>query len=175
MSYVYPIATWACEVWPYPKNVKDRLHTWYNRKMRSVCRVTLWDRHRMADVRSWLGARDIHETMRDRRLRYQGHVARYPDDRYVKITTWGTNEYRPTAETYGSAKSLRRQWNEDLRSTGATLEDCQNREAWKEIIARPPLPVRNPSQHQPAPIRAQAKAAGRIRSVRAIPRGNRGE
>ena len=104
--------------------------------------------------------------IRERRLRYIGHVARYPDDRHCKTIIWGTNEYRPRDIT-GHGSSIRGQWKEDLRGLDATPEDCQDREKWKTICSKEKLVPRPKAVHQPSEIRQLARNSGRTRAAAA--------
>jgi hypothetical protein len=163
MVFTYPIATYGAEAWIYTAQVKARLCSWYNRKMRTVCGVNLRDGHRSAELREWLGAKDIETLLRVRRLRCQGHTARLPDDRLPKIAMWGTDEFGQAGDR-GRASTLRKQWREDLASVGATLGDCADRERWKEIITKDPVPKARAAPHVARAIRIQAR--GRRRSGR---------
>ena len=150
--------------------VKNKISTWYNRKTRSLTRKTLHDMREEGlsheVLRGWLGARPILEMIRERRLRYIGHVARYPDDRLCKTIVWGTNELRRTDIT-GKGSSIRGQWKEDFRSLGATPDDCQDRDKWKVICSKEDLIPKPKAVHEPREIRQMAQASGRTRAAAA--------
>ncbi len=155
------MATCGPECWVHTPAVVARIQTWRNGKIRAMCGVTLRDGIRTAELRRRLGAKDIHDLLRIRRLRYQGHVARLPDDRPAKVAMWSADEFSRPGRL-ARPQTTRRQWKEDLESIGATLADCQDRDSWRGAIHRDPQPRASRATVVAREIRVLAR--GRVRS-----------
>jgi len=85
MTFIYPTLTYGCETWPLVKTGKiQMLKTWWHRQLRKCCGVTKWDRNTMEDIFKRTGAQPIEKLIDERRLRYLGHVMRYPQQRLTK-------------------------------------------------------------------------------------------
>ena len=82
---------YGCEVWPLKKKELRRLSTFYNRCVRSMCRVTMKQVfvHRIstADLLNRLGIQSLEYYYTTRLLRWAGHVARMPMSRAL-LTSW---------------------------------------------------------------------------------------
>jgi len=86
MTFIYPTLTYGCDTWPLTKTGKgfQALKTFWHKQLRKCCGVTKRDRWRMEDIFKRTGAQRIEDLVRERRLRYLGHVMRYPQTRLTK-------------------------------------------------------------------------------------------
>ena len=128
-AFVLPVATWACETWVQTQTTERALNTWYNKKLRRCLGVTKKNHIPTEEIYARTGGKELALTTRQRRLRYYGHAMRYPDSRWVKRVLG--------AEQQGKIPPNKRTWRrdiaKDLRKTGATPADCQDREKWKRV------------------------------------------
>ncbi len=86
MTFIYPTLTYGCETWPLTKSSDElsSLKTWWNKQLRKFCGVTKMDRIRTDDILKRTRAQCIWTLIRERRLRYVGHVYRFPQERLTK-------------------------------------------------------------------------------------------
>lgn len=69
----------------------------------------------------------------ERRFRYLGHCARYPNNRWVKIMlTGGVSGYADCKKT--PALSLQKQYLQDLKRLDASWDHCADRDIWRMRI-----------------------------------------
>ena len=75
----------------------------------------------------------------ERRLRYLGHIMRYPETRWVKFAL---EAERPTQDKTGKAKQCKKKMTQLLKKHKLTLKMTQNRDKWRaklqEIFHRDP-------------------------------------
>jgi len=86
MTFIYPTLTYACETWAIAKSGSGfrALKTWWHKQLRKFCGVTKEDRNRMEVIFKKTGAQSIYDLVRERRLRYVGHVMRFGQERFTK-------------------------------------------------------------------------------------------
>jgi hypothetical protein len=86
ITFIYPTLTYGCETWAISNAGEDlrRLKTWWHKQLRKCCGVTKRDRNRMELIFKKTGAQPIENLIKERRLRYVGHVMRYPKERITK-------------------------------------------------------------------------------------------
>ena len=99
--------------------------------MRRVRGVTKCHRLRSAKILKDLKARKLSDMVRERRMRYLGHVYRYPEERWAKIALSAT---RPGQQKKGRKDNWRKQMIQELRSLNIKITDAEDKELWKEIM-----------------------------------------
>ena len=82
---VYPVATWGAETWPDTAEVQDTLDIWFRNKLRRMLGVARLDHITNEDLYNRTISTPLPELVRERRLRYLGHIVRYPSQRWVRI------------------------------------------------------------------------------------------
>ena len=100
----------------------------------NACRirgVTKCHRLRSAKILKDLKARKLSDMVRERRMRYLGHVYRYPEERWAKIALSAT---RPGQQKKGRKDNWRKQMIQELRSLNIKITDAEDKELWKEIM-----------------------------------------
>ena len=83
-TFVYPVATWGCEVWTYTPSQEVEINAWLNNKLRIINGIRRSERLNNDRLHEMCRSRPFTEMLRARRLRYVGHIARYPEERWVK-------------------------------------------------------------------------------------------
>ena len=103
--------------------------------IRAIRGVTLRDRLRNDDIREQLGAMPtITEVIRERRLRWFGHVMRRPEDSILNIA------YRGDFVVPRPRGRPPKRWKDQISmDTGILLRDCEaaarEREDWRDVAA----------------------------------------
>ena len=69
----------GCETWAVKEDDIMRLERADRAMIRWICGVSFRDRVSSSELRSWFGLRSIDDLMRDKRLRWYGHVERSGD------------------------------------------------------------------------------------------------
>ena len=90
MTFIYPTVAYGCETWAIANAEKQRLDTWWMKAMRRAWGVTRRDKVRSAVILEGLRASKLSDLIKERQLRYCGHVQRYPKERWVKCATRAT-------------------------------------------------------------------------------------
>ena len=96
--------------------------------IRWMCSVTMRDRYPCKELRTWVGIKPIVNVMRQRRLRWFGHIERRENNSWLKkvqnLAVDGHRHGRP-----------RKTWEhvimEDLRVKGLRRKVAQNRAEWR--------------------------------------------
>jgi hypothetical protein len=159
MAYVYPVATWGCESWTYTGTVDNELNYWFRKKMRILLRVTKEDHIPTEVILNATQTRDLTETLTERRLRYFGHIVRYPDDRWVRTCMNADLEQKGHANRKNT--TWQKQIAADFKQLKADFDDCYDRDRWRLIITgKLEIVLLDGS------IRSDAAAAGRRRTGR---------
>ncbi len=129
-AYVLPVALWGCEAWQLSAADKGKLDAWYNKKARRILGVTLFDHIPTEEILKRTKLRKISDIVVERRLRYLGHIERYPENRWVKKTLTLVPEKK---QGPGRPKETwRREMEAEMKARGLKLEDAHDREKWKE-------------------------------------------
>ena len=121
---------YGSETWALTLDLERRMDLAEKRMIRRMCSATLRDRCSGDQLRSMFGLLRAGEVMRNRRLRWFGHVVRKDDQDWAKAIykTWNVPGPRPTGRP-------RKTWNatlmEDLRKRGLTEEEAHDRARWK--------------------------------------------
>ena len=130
-TYVYPVATYACETWTGWKRQDERLDVFWNKWVRIICETTKEEKNTTEMLLTSVRRTFLSEMVRRRRLKYFGHVVRYPAERLVRKSVTIEGEGR---RKLGKQKQTwRGRVNADMKGARATVEDCKKVEkngAW---------------------------------------------
>lgn len=129
-SFIQPIASYGRETWRLTKEQCSKLDTWWMKKLRYVCGVTKHDHLYSVDILNYLGAEKFSHRARRLRLRYLGHVVRYPDERIVKQAL----SYVRPRQLKGRGANWMKQAKKDMDKCGLDLDYCHDREYWSEVV-----------------------------------------
>jgi len=133
-AYIYPTLTWASETWILATEARKKLQTWWNKKARICLGVTKKDHIRMDMIFERTGCEEIYEMLCRRRLKYLGHIVRYPVERWVRKAA---ATVRPKKRPVGRPRST---WfNETTRTMqtrGGALVDCYDKKKWRDITKK---------------------------------------
>ena len=99
----------------------------------------------MKKVRKHLGAKKVSDLINRRRMRYIGHIIRYPRQRWVnKGLAFNAGE-----ATKIDGRNTRTTWRKNMANLFEKLElkpsDCLDRELWKSISGGQKFQVENPN------------------------------
>ncbi|KAI5715485.1 hypothetical protein M8J77_016861 [Diaphorina citri] len=83
-TYYVPILTYGCETWTIRKKDNTRMQAAEMKFLRSMVGKTRRDRIRNIDIRKMVDIESLEEKMRERRLKWYGHVMRMNDERLPK-------------------------------------------------------------------------------------------
>ena len=84
-SFIYPIATYGCETWALSRVDKNKLRKWWMKILRMIYGVRWY--HKVADTTILKGlacSKHLTTMIKSRRLRYAGHLYRYPEERFAR-------------------------------------------------------------------------------------------
>ncbi|CAD7951557.1 unnamed protein product [Amoebophrya sp. A120] len=132
-AFVYPVLAWGCETWCLRQSDENLLDTWWKKKLRHCLGVTKRDHVKTRDIYNRLEARALSEKIRERRLRYFGHVVRYPAKRWARLMLSATVPNAKTKKGQGATKTWIAEINADLNRKRATVKDCLDRNLWRDI------------------------------------------
>mmetsp|Transcript_24955 Transcript_24955/g.62763 ORF Transcript_24955/g.62763 Transcript_24955/m.62763 type:complete len:1031 (+) Transcript_24955:305-3397(+) len=163
-AFVLPVAVWGCESWSLVASERATLDTWWNKKLRHCLGVTKWDHIRTEEILQRTGQIPLPRLVEERRLRYYGHVVRYPQDRWVrKILGISGNG---AARGRGALKTWRTQVEHDLQRRGGERKDAEERGKWREVVKREPQEVQaRPRAAMPLTIQQHQRNIGRRREI----------
>jgi hypothetical protein len=145
------ILLYGCECWSLKGKELQRLRVFYNRCIRSMCKVTMKQVfvHRIstAELLERLGIRSLDYYYNTRLLRWAGHVARMPMTRTPRrlLTSWVDHKRLVGAP----AMTIGRTINKALKAKSINVdfkkwnELAQDRGSWRGLID--PLRARNNS------------------------------
>ena len=134
MTFIYPTLTYSCETWPLTNSGQEMaaLKTWWNRQLRKCCGVTKHDRVRMKLVFQKTGAQPIEDLIRERRLRYLGHVLRYPQKRLTKqIIGAIAKGDRTKRENLGWARVMAK----EVAHFGIKITAMNDKDAYRDLVS----------------------------------------
>ena len=75
---------YGSETWPIKVEESQRLHRNEMSMIRWMCSVTMRGRYHCEELRAWVGINPIVDVMRQRRLRWFGHIERREDNSWLK-------------------------------------------------------------------------------------------
>jgi len=134
-AFVYPVATWGCETWTVTEQTLSLLDVWMRSKMRRMLGATLFDHLNNEDLHKNTESIPLTEMIRERRLRYIGHIARYPEERWVRLVLNAKVEGYERKQRGAPKKTWLSTISADLKSLHASWEDCMDREHWKGVCS----------------------------------------
>ena len=153
-SYVRNALSYGAECWALKMEDKRRLKTTETRMWRMICGKTLKDKMNNKKIREMTGVVRLEEFLREKRLRWLGHVERMDGERgpvkALLLAVDGTKKGR-----------LKKRWKEvlecDMTARGLQRLDAQNRERWRlgcqsqltPACGEPLLGSRNRRKHIP--------------------------
>ena len=82
--YAACVMLYGSETWPIKVEESQRLHHNENSMIRWMCGVTMRDRYPCEELRARVGIKPIVDDMRQRRLRWFGHIERREDNSWLK-------------------------------------------------------------------------------------------
>ena len=130
-TFVYPTVSYGCETWTLRESDKNILDTWWMKLMRRVRGVTKCHRLRSARILNDLNAKKLSDMVRERRMRYLGHVYRYPEQRLVRIALSATKIGQTKK---GKKDNWRKQMINELQSLDINIQDANDKDEWKRIM-----------------------------------------
>ena len=124
---VRSVIFYGSETWPIKVEESQRLHRNEISMIRWMCGVTMRDRYPCEELQAWVGIKTIVDVMRERRLRWFGHIERREDN------SWLTKVQNLAVD--GGRGRPRKTWEhvimEDLRVKGLRRKVAQNRAEWR--------------------------------------------
>ena len=153
-SYVRNTLTYSAECWALKMEDERRLKTTEMRMLRMICGKTLKDKMNNEKIRKMTGIVRLKEFLREKRLRWLGHVERMDEERgpakTLLLEVDGTKKGRP-----------KKRWKEvlerDMTARGLQRLEAQDRERWQigcknqltPACGEPLLGSRNRRKHIP--------------------------
>jgi len=141
-TVILPVILYGCETWTLTLREEKRLRVFENKVLRKIFgpkrdeETGEWRRLHNTELKDLYGKPDIIRTIKSRRLRWAGHVARMGDERGVRKILEGKPEgKRPVGRS-------RMKWenniNHDLREVDYRGEDwktlAQDRDVWRAYV-----------------------------------------
>jgi hypothetical protein len=124
---------YAAETWPLTAADLRRLDSFHTYCLRRILRVSYLDKLRNEEVRSRCKQPTLEEMVRERRLRWLGHVQRMGDDRLPKAMLWG--RWKDAQRPQGGH---RKRWKDLCQADVAAIADwkglCMDRNRWRAAI-----------------------------------------
>ena len=138
-SLVLSILLYGCETWQIYASDQAKLNAFHTRCLRKIIGVTYKDRITNEEVFKRTEQKTIDAMIRERRLRWLGHVWRMNADRTAqKILDWN-----PPGGKRGRGRpklTWKTNVEKDLKATGSSWwqskDDAQNRTGWRRRTAR---------------------------------------
>ena len=119
----YGAETWAMKVEVFPK-----LQATERRMLRMICGVTLKDMVESTVISLRVGVDDLEEHLRQKRLRWFGHIVRRDEDVEIKkvfeLKIGRRKRGRPVKRWIDVVE-------EDMKKKGVVQQDAGNREGWR--------------------------------------------
>ena len=128
---VRSVLLYGSEGWPMTDRVQSIMTSCDRRMMRYMAGVSLRDRVRTEEVARRCGVDVLEIVMRERRLRWFGHVRRREEDNPMrKVMDLEVDGRRPPGRP---RKTWRKTVEEDMRLVGVREEDTLDRERWRAM------------------------------------------
>ena len=126
---VRSVMLYGSETRPIKVEESQRLHHNEMSMIRWMCGVTMRDRYPCEELRAWVGIKPIVDVMRQRRLRWFGHIERREDDSWLKkVQNLAVDDHSGCGRP---CKTWEHVIMEDLRVKGLRREVAQNRAEWR--------------------------------------------
>ena len=128
---IRPVMLYGSEAWPIRKVEERKLGTTEMRMLRWSTGKTMLDRVPNEKTRKLLQVRPIDEKVRERRMRWFGHVERRDEQYAGKLA----DQIKPDGKRRRGRPQQR--WDDnvkaDLKFLGLTREDAQDRAKWRKL------------------------------------------
>ena len=96
---VCSMLSYGAETWAMKAGVFQRLRATERRMFRMICEVTLKDMVESTVIASRVGVNDLEEHLRQKRLRWFGHIVRRDEIKSVEDENKSTEKERQNSET----------------------------------------------------------------------------
>jgi len=161
-SLILGLLLYGSETWSLTNELKNRLQSFHNRCVRTMCRINLWHTREYhihgKELEERLGLKSLDTYLTQRRLKWAGHVYRMEFNRLPRklLTSWVDHPRprgRPRAH-YGHGLAR------DLKTAGLDVatwhQVAANRPLWHKLIdqndicvpKKQPIPLSTPSSPQ---------------------------
>ena len=126
---VHSVLTYGAETWVMKAGVFQRLRATKRRMLRMICRMTLKDMVESTVIASRVGVDNLEEHLRQKSLRWFGHIARIDEEVEIKKVF--------ELKIEGRRKRGRpvKWWidmvEEDMKKKGVVQQDAGDRECWR--------------------------------------------
>ncbi len=142
-TFVLPAATWGAELWNPRVEDWRRINAFWHRKARWLLGITVLEHVPINELLNKAHLKSLGDHVAAKRLRYYGHVARYPAERWIRTTL----SIAPDAKRRGRPQETwLKQMEVELGERSLTVEDCENRELWKTVMQIPRIKKKLPKQ-----------------------------
>ena len=140
-SIVMPTALYASETWKATEKIMKKLDVFHQRCLRRILCIKWSDYIRNEEVLRRANQRQMRDIIRERRLRFAGHVLRLEDERPAKVAlTWVPADGR--RKRGRPKKTWRATLKEDLSRLGVSWEEAlelvKDRAEWRRLAAHCP-------------------------------------
>ena len=126
---VRSVLTYGAETWAMKAGVFQRLRAIERRMLRMICGVTLKDMVASTVIALRVGVDDLEEHLRQKRLRWFGHIARRDEEVEIKKV------FELEIEGQRQRGRPEKQWidvvEEDMRKRGVVQQNAGDREGWR--------------------------------------------
>ena len=131
---VRSVMLYGAETWPLTQRLERVIVSTDRRMLRYMAGVRLQDHTMSEEVARRCGLRQISDVMRERRLRWYGHVKRRDEGEALAIARdWTVEGRRPRGRP-------RKTWidnvKDDMRALNLTDDMTEDRQVWRSAIAR---------------------------------------
>ena len=126
---VRSMLTYGTETWAMKAGVFQRLRVTERRMIRMICGVTLKDMVESTAIASRVGVDDLEEHLRQKRLRWFGHIVRR--DKEVEIKKVFELKIEEQRKRGRPVKRWIDVVEEDMKKRGVLQQDAVDREGWR--------------------------------------------
>ena len=135
---VLSILLYGSETWTITKVDSNKLDAFHHKCLRKVLGVTYRDRIKNCDIIKRTKQQKISEIIRNRRLRWFGHVARMNDERFPKkVLAWEpTMRRRPGRPRCSWKQNVTRDLKDMDTSWNDAMVEAKNRDVWRMLTAQ---------------------------------------
>ena len=137
-SCVVPIATYASETWRATKMITHRLNVFNQKCLRKILGISFSDHIKNEEVLKRSEVETIADLIKQKRVRWAGHVLRMPECRHPKTAF----SWKPRSGKRRQGRPLitwRATCKKDLQTIGVDCDDAarvaSDRELWKILVA----------------------------------------
>lgn len=135
---VLSILLYGSETWTLTKVNSNKLDAFHHKCLRKILGISYRDRITNRDILNRTQQQEISEIIRNRRLRWFGHVVRMRDERFPKkVLSWEPTVKRgPGRPRYTWKQNV----TKDLRDLGTNwseaMVEARDRDAWRRLTAQ---------------------------------------